>query len=408
MISHNIIYDLKKYDYKLTKNKQLEEKMRDVAIIGIGMTPFGELWDQSLRDMFAEAALKAMENAGVDKIDSLYVGAMSSGLYNKQEHIASVMADYIGQRGISSTRVESACASGGAAVRAAFIEVASGMSDIVLAGGVEKMWDADDGSMILGTASDQEYEAYHGVTFPGLYAMIARAYMHKYGLTREELAAVPVKNHKHAVNNPNAQYPYEMTIGNVLSSSMVADPLRLMDCSPITDGAACVVLCPLDRAKEFTNKVVKFRGVGAATGPIALHDHKDLTTLDAVKLAAQKAYAMAGVTAKDISLVEVHDCFSIAEIIVAEELGFFAPGTAGKAIAEGRATYGDDIVINSSGGLKAKGHPVGATGVAQVIEVVEQLRGDAGKRQVPNAKLGMTQNMGGTGGSSIVHILEAV
>jgi acetyl-CoA C-acetyltransferase len=262
--------------------------------------------------------------------------------------------------------------------------------------------------MILATASDQEYEAYSGVTFPGLYAMMARSYMQQYGLTREELAAVPVKNHKHAVNNPNAQYPYAMTVEEVLKSSMVADPLRLMDCSPITDGAACVILCPLDRAKEFTAKPIKIKGVGAATGPIALHDHSDFTRLDAVRIAAEKAYKMAGVSANDISFVEVHDCFSIAEILVAEELGFFEYGKGGKAIAEGQATYGGKVVINSSGGLKAKGHPVGATGVAQIIEAVEQLRGEAGKRQVENIKLGMTQNMGGSGGSSVVHILEAV
>ncbi len=382
--------------------------MRDVAIIGVGMTRFGELWDQGIRDMFAEAALKAMDNAGINKIDSLYVGAMSSGLYAYQEHIASVMADYIGQVGVPSARVESACASGGTAVRMAFMEVASGMSDIVLAGGVEKMWDVEDGTFVLATASDQEYEAYNGVTFPGLYAMMARSYMDRYGLTREELAQVPIKCHKHAVNNPNAQYPFEISMNTVLNASMIADPLRLMDCSPITDGAAAVILCPLDRAKEFTNNYVKIKGVGAATGPIALHDHKDLTRLDAVKLAGQRAYAMAGVSPADINFAEVHDCFSIAEIITAEELGFFEYGMGGKAIAEGRGTYGDKIIINSSGGLKAKGHPVGATGVAQVIEAFEQLTGNAGKRQIQNAKLGMTQNMGGSGGSSVVHILEAV
>ncbi len=382
--------------------------MRDVAIIGVGMTSFGELWNQGIRDIFAEAALNAMKDAGVTKLDSMYVGAMSSGLYAGQEHIASVMADYIGQRGVPSTRVESACASGGLAVKSAFIEVASGMSDIVLAGGVEKMWDADDGSAILATASDQEWEAYHGVTFPGLYAMMARVYMDRYGLTREELARIPVKAHRHAINNPNAQYPHPMTIETVLKSSMVADPLRLMDCSPITDGAACVILCPLDRAGEFTKNPVKIKAIGAATGPIALHDHKDLTRLDAVHSSAQRAYNMAGVGPGDIDFVEVHDCFSIAEILVAEVLGFFEYGTGGKAIAEGQATYGGKIVINPSGGLKAKGHPVGATGVAQIIEATEQLQHRAGKRQIENAKLGLTQNMGGSGGSSIVHILEAV
>lgn len=382
--------------------------MRDVAIIGVGMTKFGELWDMGIRDMFAEAAIKAMDDAGVKKLDAMYVGAMSSGLYTAQEHIASVMADYIGQRGVASTRVESACASGGLSVKSAYLDVASGMSDIVLAGGVEKMWDADDGSAILATASDQEWEAFNGVTFPGLYAMMARVYMEKYGLTREELAQVPIKNHKHSVHNPHAQYPFEIDLKTVLNSSMVADPFRLMDCSPITDGAAAVILCPLDRAKEFTDKPVKIKGIGHASGPIALHDHKDLTRLEAVHSAAQKAYKMAGVSPKDIQFVEVHDCFSIAEVIVAEELGFFEYGKAGKAIANGEATYGGKIVINPSGGLKAKGHPVGASGVAQIIEAVIQLQGKAGKRQVPNAKIGMTQNMGGSGGSCVIHILEAV
>jgi acetyl-CoA C-acetyltransferase len=386
----------------------MEVIMREVAIIGVGMTKFGELWDQGIRDVFAEAALKAMSNAGVDKIDSLYVGCMSSGLYAYQEHLASLMADYIGQKGIPATRVESACASGSIALRSGIMEVASGMSDIVLVGGVEKMWDVEDGTFVLAAASDQEYEAYSGVTFPGLYAMMARSYMDKYKLTREELAQIPIKNHKHSVNNPNAQYPFELSLDTVLTSSLVADPLRLMDCSPITDGAAAVVICSVDTAKKMGKKIIKVKGVGAATGPIALLDHKDMTRLDAVRLAGERAYKMAGLKPSDIPFVEVHDCFSIAEIIVAEELGFFEYGTAGKAIANGAGTYGGKIVINPSGGLKAKGHPVGATGIAQIIEVVEQLSGEAGKRQVEGAKYGMAQNMGGSGGSSVVHILEAV
>lgn len=382
--------------------------MREVAIIGVGLTKFGELWEQSLRDMFAEAALKAMEDAKVDKIDSLYVGSMSSGLYAHQEHLGSLMADYIGQVGVPAARVESACSSGGQAARLAYYEVASGASDIVLVGGVEKMWDVDDGTFVLATAADQEYEAYNGVTFPGLYAMMAQVYMQRYGLTREELAAVPIKNHKHSVHNPYAQYPFEIDLKAVLKSAPVADPLRLLDCSPITDGAAAVILAPLEIAKNFTDKPVKIKGIGAASGPIALHDHKDLTRLDAVRLSAERAYKAAGVGPNDIQFAEVHDCFSIAEIIVAEELGFFEYGTAGKSIAEGQATYGGKIVINPSGGLKAKGHPVGATGVAQLVEATLQLQGRAGKRQIEGAVLGMTQNMGGSGGSSVVHILEAI
>jgi len=382
--------------------------MREVAIIGVGLTKFGELWDQSLRDMFAEAALRAMEDAKVYKIDSLYVGSMSGGLYAHQEHLGSLMADYIGQVGVPAARVESACSSGGQAARLAYYEVASGASDIVLVGGVEKMWDVDDGTFVLATAADQEYEAYNGVTFPGLYAMMAQVYMQRYGLTREELAAVSIKNHKHSVHNPYAQYPFEIDLKAVLKSALVADPLRLLDCSPITDGAAAIILAPLEIAKNFTDKPIKIKGIGAATGPIALHDHKDLTRLDAVKLSAERAYKAAGVGPNDIQFAEVHDCFSIAEIIVAEELGFFDYGTAGKAIAEGQATYGGKVVINPSGGLKAKGHPVGATGVAQLVEATLQLQGRAGKRQIEGAVLGMTQNMGGSGGSSVVHILEAI
>ncbi|MFP4368741.1 MAG: thiolase domain-containing protein [Bacteroidota bacterium] len=382
--------------------------MRDVAIIGVGMTKFGELWDQGIRDMFAEAGLKAMDNAGVEKIDSFYVGAMSSGLYASQEHLNSLMADYLGQRGAAGARIESACASGSSALRIGYMDIASGMADVVLAGGVEKMWDADDGTYILATAADQEYEAYNGVTFPGLYAMMARSYMDKFGLTREELAQVPIKNHKHAVKNEKAQYPYELTLDTVLNSSMVADPLRLMDCSPITDGAAAVIMVPLEKAKQYTDNYIKIKGIGASTSAIALHDRKDLTKLEAVRLAADRAFKMAGVKIGDINFAELHDCFSIAEIIVAEELGFFDYGKGGKAIAEGRGTYGDKFVLNSSGGLKAKGHPVGATGVAQVIEAYEQLTGQAGERQIQNARLGLTQNMGGSGGSCVIHILEAV
>lgn len=382
--------------------------MRDVAIVGVGLTKFGELWDQGIRDMFAEAALAAMADAKIDKIDSLYVGTMSSGLYTYQEHTASVMADYIGQRGVPAERVEAACSSGSQAARTAYFEVASGASDVVLVGGVEKMWDVDDGTFVLATASDQEYEAYAGVTFPGLYAMMAKVYMERYGLTIEELGQVPITSHKHAVNNPYAQYPFELDMKTYLSAANVADPFRLMDCSPITDGAAAIIMVPFEHAHKYTDKPVRIKGIGSATGPIALHDHKDLTRLDAVRLSGERAYKMAGVGPDDIQFAEVHDCFSIAQILVAEELGFFPIGTAGKAIAAGQGTYGGKLVINPSGGLKAKGHPVGATGVAQLIEATLQLQGRAGKRQIENAKLGLTQNMGGSGGTSVVHILEAV
>ena len=231
--------------------------MKDVAIIGVGMSKFGELWTQSIRDIFVEAALAAISDSGVDHIDSMYIGSMSPGLFVGQEHIGSVMADYLGMAGIPATRVESACASGGASVRQAIFEVASGESEYVLAGGVEKMNDGADATYALATAADQEYEAYHGVTFPGLYAMMAKAHMYKYGTTREQLADVAVKNHEHGFNNPNAQFRMKITRDTVMNSTLVADPLTLLDCSPITDGAAAVIITTLEKAKKINKPYVK-------------------------------------------------------------------------------------------------------------------------------------------------------
>jgi acetyl-CoA C-acetyltransferase len=385
--------------------------MREVAIIGIGMNKWGELWDKSLREIFVEAALLAIDDAGIDKIDSMYIGSMSSGLFTDQEHIASLLADYLGLASIPSTRVESACASGGLALRQAFIDVASGMSDVVLVGGVEKMTDVTTGgaTFALSTAADQEYECYHGVTFPGLYALIARAHMHKYGTTREQLAMVAVKNHKNGAKNPLAQYPFEITIEDVLKSTLVADPLRLLDCSPITDGAAAVILCSVELAKEFKkDPIIKIIGSGHATDYIALHSREDITWLSATEKAAKRAYKMANKTPKDIDFAEVHDCFTIAEICVTEALGFFEKGMGGEAVEKRLTDLDGRIPINPSGGLKSKGHPVGATGIAQVIEVVKQFREEAGERQVKNARIALTQNMGGTGGSTLVHIFEKI
>lgn len=382
--------------------------MRDVYIIGVGMTKFGELWDKSLRDLFVEASLQAIENAGVDHIESMYVGAMSAGLFVGQEHIASLLSDYLGNEGIPATHVESACASGGIAVRQGYIEVASGVSDIVLAGGVEKMNDGADVTFALATASDQEYEAFHGVTFPGLYAMIARAHMEKYGTTREQLAEVAVKNHEHGLKNPNAQFQMAISRDTVMKSTMVADPLRLLDCSPVTDGAAAVIICSEDVAKKSGRPMVKFRASSQATDSLALHSRKDLASLPSVARAAEKAYKDADTKPEDIDVIEVHDCFTIAELVVTEELGIVERGKSGAAVEAGITRLGGKIPVNTSGGLKSKGHPVGATGTAQIIEIVEQLRGDSGDRQVTDARLGLAQNMGGSGGSCVIHILEGM
>jgi len=380
--------------------------MREVAIVGTGMTRFGELWQQSLRDLFAEAALAALEQAGADRLDGLYVGNMSSGGFVKQEHIAPLLAAQIGMAGVPALRVESACASGGAALRAAFLDVASGASDLVLAAGVEKMTDGADVTDVLAMAADQETEAYHGITFPALYAMIARAHMESFGTTEEQLAWVAVKNHRHGKANPKAQFRREVTVEQVLGSALVAEPLRLLHCSPVSDGAAAVLLCPLADARRYTDAPVKIRGSGMATAPMALHERSDPAVLDAVKESAVRAYEAAGVGPGEIELAEVHDCFSIAEICCIEALGLVERGRGGAAAREGVTALGGRIPVNTSGGLKSKGHPVGATGIAQAIEIFEQLRGESGDRQVAGARIGLCQNMGGSGASSVVHILE--
>jgi len=386
--------------------------MRDVAVIGTGMTPFGELWETPLRSLWAEAAIKAIDNAGIDSVDLITIGCMSSGLFTGQEHLASLLADELGMAGVPAARVESACASGGLAVRAGFAEVASGLSDTVLVTGVEKMTDVDgaDATYALGTAADSEWEGFHGVTFPGLYAMLARVHMERFGTTREQLAHVAVKNHANGLLNPHAQYHLKVTIDDVLNATMVADPLRLLDCSPVTDGAAAVVLTTVERARAIAGDrpIVVIRGSGMATDTVTLANRADLCELNAVKLAGERAYAMAGKRPADIHVVEVHDCFSIAEICCIEALGFYERGQGGPATASGCTSLGGAMPVNTSGGLKSKGHPVGATGVAQAIEIFRQLRGEGGERQVKDAHVGLAQNMGGSGASSTVHVFERV
>ncbi len=383
--------------------------MRDVYVIGVGMTRFGELWESSLRDLFVEAALAALDDSGTDRLGSMYVGCMSSGLFVGQEHIGPMLADYLGRTPIPATRVETACASGGAAILHACLEVAAGMSEVVLAGGVEKMTDGADVTSALATAADQEYEVYHGVTFLGLYALMARAHMHRYGTTREQLARVAVKNHQHGALNPKAQYPFEITVEQVLNSSRVADPLRLLDCSPVTDGAAAVILASEEAARQAGNHpLVRVAASTQATDTIALHNRADITRLDAVEQAAKEAYRQAGITPEQVDVSEVHNCFTIAELCVMEALGYTEPGQSGPLVEAGETEIGGRMPINPSGGLKAKGHPVGASGAAQIVELVHQLRGEADRRQVENARIGLAQSMGGTGASCTVHIMEAV
>ena len=385
--------------------------MRDVAVIGVGCTTFGEKWESSFRDLFVEAGALALDDAGIagEQIDALYVGNMSAGRFVEQEHVGALIADYAGlaTRHIPSTRVEAACASGGLAFRQAVIAVASGMEDVVVAAGVEKMTDVTAGASVdaLAGAADREWEGFVGATFPGLYAMMANDYMHRYPLTRRQLAQVAVKNHFNGARNPIAQFRQEITIDTVLRSALVADPLRLFDCSPITDGAAAVILAPLERAREFTDSPVRVLASAQASDTITLHDRRDISTLDATVAAGDRAFRIAGLERSDIDLVEVHDCFTIAEICAIEDLGFCRKGEAGRLTEEGGTALNSDLPVNTSGGLKACGHPVGATGIKQVYEVVLQLRGEAGKRQIDGAEIGMTHNVGGTGATVAVHIL---
>lgn len=384
--------------------------MREVCVVGVGLSEWGEVWKTSMRDLYVDAALAAIKNAGVDHIDSMYVGCMSGGLFVGQEHLGALMADYLGVKGIPAVRVESACASGGIAFRQAFIEVAAGFSDIVLASGVEKMTDCspDDDTNALAAAADAEYEVFHGATFPGLYAMMANAHMARYGTTREMLSAVAVKNHKNGSKNPVAQYPFTITAEQVAGSVMVADPLRILDCSPITDGAAAVIVTTVDVAKKLGRPYVKITGSAIGTDTIALAQRDDITTISAATIASKKALQMANRKLDDIQFAEMHDCFTIAEVILCESIGKYKPGQAGPAILAGETALEGKFPVNSSGGLKSKGHPVGATGVAQIIEVYKQLTGQAENgRQIPKSpKIGMAQNMGGSGASSVVHILE--
>ena len=388
--------------------------MRRVAVIGVGDTEFGELWDFSFREIGIRAGLAAVANANItaEKIDAIYVGNMSAGRFIEQEHIGALIADYAGlaRDHIPATRVEAAGASGGLALREGFIAVASGMHDIVVVGGAEKMTDVSDteSAMIQSSAADQEWETVLGATFPGLHALIARRHMHEHGTTREQLADVAVKNHKNGSLNPKAQFQREIKRETVLGSPLVASPLRVFDCAPSSDGAAAVVLCPLEQAKNYTDMPIEIVGSGQASDSLALHHRKDVCTMEATKVAAARAFKMANLTQKDVRVAEVHDNFTISEILAVEDLGFFKKGEGGKATEDGRTSLSGEIAVNTSGGLKARGDPIGATGLAQAVEIVTQLRGGAGKRQVKDASIGLTHNVGGTGATAVVHLFRRV
>ena len=386
--------------------------MRSVSIIGIGLTKFGEHWETGFRELIVEAAAKAVADAGIEgkEIQALYGGVMASGRLMGQEHIGALLADQLGMNPLASTRVEAACASGGVAVRSGYLAVASGMYDVVAVGGGEKMTEVstEDVATALGGAGDQEWELFNGATFPALYALMARRHMREYGTTEEQMAAVAVKNHSNGALNPLAQYQREITIEDVMKSGYVASPLKLLDCSPITDGAASVILCATEKLKEHAPKAeaVEIMASTQASDTLALAQRASMSEVASTKVAVNEAYIRAGVGPKDIDVAEVHDCFTIAEIMAIEGLGFFPKGKGGKASEDGETALNSTISINTSGGLKAAGHPIGATGIKQVSEIVLQLRGQAGKRQVNDAQVGLAQNVGGSGATSVIHILR--
>ncbi len=379
--------------------------MTRVAVIGAGCTKLDEHWDKSLRDLSTEAGALALQDAKLEgkDIQALYIGNMSAGRFIGQEHLAALTVDHAGLIPIPATRCEAACASGALAFRKAYLSIRSGEYDIVVAAGAEKMTDIKGTSAIstLMGAGDQEWESATGLTFVGLYALITNAYMREFGLTREELALVPVKNHKHGLNNPYAQFNKEITVQDVLKSPMIADPLRLLDCSPITDGAAAVILASERAARKFDNPVWVL-GSGQASDTLALHSRASLTEMLATRIASRKAYEQAGLGPDKIDVAEVHDCFSIAEVLAYEDLGFANKGEARKLLINNETTIGGRIPVNTDGGLKL-GHPVGATGIKQIIEIVKQLRGRA-VTQVKDAKTGLTHNVGGSGATALVHI----
>ena len=389
--------------------------MRDVAIIGVGCTKFGELWNKSFRALGIEAGMKAMEDANLSgsEVDGIFIGNMSAGRFINQQHIDALIADYSGMatHHIPATRVEAGGASGGVAFRQAVMAVASGMNDVVLVGGAEKMTDLDDASInsVMDATADADWEAGMGVTFASLHAMIAQRMIHDGIATREEIASFAVNSHFHGALNPNAQFRKAVPIETVLRSGPVATPLGMFDCAPISDGAASLVLCPLEDAKKYTDSYVKVSAVTQASDTLALAQRPDITSYGATVAAAERAYKQVGITAADISVAEVHDVYTVAGIMALQDLGFYKRGEAGKAVLEGQCQLGGSgVTINTSGGLKARGHPIGATGVAQVAEIVEQLRGSADKRQVENAKYGLAQSSGGMGSAVTVSIMEAI
>ena len=382
-----------------------------VSIVSAGLSKFGKLEGLYAREIFAQAAKEAFDrcpNLDPKKdIQALFVGHMGES-YEHQGHTGSTMADWAGLLHIPATRTEAACASSAAALRAGIFAVLSGLYDVVMVGGVEKMTHrtTPEVTEFLAMASDFPFEQWHGITFPGLFALMATAHMHKYGTTEEQLAMVAVKNHHNGSLNPKAHMQKEVTLETALSSRFIAWPLKLYDCSLITDGASCLIIAKPEIAKKYTDLPIHIIGSGQASDSIGMYERESLTSLTAAKIAAKQAYEMAEVNPEDVDIAEVHDCFTIAEIIAYEDLGFCKPGEGGQLMESGETNLDGRLPVNTSGGLKSKGHPVGATGTAQAYEIYLQLTEQADRRQVKDAKIGLAHNVGGSGATAAVHIFR--
>jgi acetyl-CoA C-acetyltransferase len=386
--------------------------MKAVAVVGIGKTAFGAFPDRDLRSLAVEAGRKCLADAHVSpsQVEAFYLGNFAGPSFVGQNHLAPYVASGLGIADVPCTRFEAACASSGSAFFHAVSSVAAGMYDLVLVGGVEKMTSQSTPKVteILAGAGDVSGEVRAGATFPALFAMIARRHMYQYGTTREQLAAVAVKNHANGAKNPLAHMRKVITMQQALAGKPIAEPLTVYDCSLISDGAAAVMIAPAERAAEFTDRPVMILGIAQTSDSVALDAKEDITTFRAVRTAAAKAYKMAGVTARDIQFAELHDCFTIAEIIAMEDLGFVPAGEGGPYALAGRTCLNGERPVNASGGLKAKGHPVGATGAGQICDVVTQIRGEAGELQLARHSLGLAENLGGSGATAVVTILGAM
>jgi acetyl-CoA C-acetyltransferase len=380
--------------------------MRKVAVVGVGVTKFGK-HDRTSAELFAEAAVEALADADLapDAVQALYYGNVVGSETEHQLHTGPQAASVLGIPTVPTTRIETACASSHAAFRHAVMEIAAGVSEVVLVGGAERVLNVatEDSTEYFAYASDARWEQSLGLTFPGVFALIARAHMARWGTTEEQMAAVAVKNHRHGVLNPKAQFRKEITIEQVLRSPLVADPLKLYDCCPFTDGGAALVLASEEVART-RRRPVWVLASAAASDAMLIHDKRDLARVPATERAAAAAYRQAGLGPEAVDVVELHDCFTIAEIVATEGLGLFEPGMGGVAAERGWTSLGGKIPVNPSGGLKAKGHPIGATGAAQIAEVVTQLRGEAGPRQVDGARTGLTHTLGGNTATVLVSL----